>query len=79
MGHRVGKNPEPKGKRATGETRRWHVLVQDDSCHWYVIPADKVGEWEAWDKFEDGVVPAWAEAVGGAPLRVRFREWEMPL
>ena len=62
-------------RRATGETTQWHILVQDDSCHWYVIPAEKEGEWNRLD-FEDGEpVPEWAEAVGGAPSLVRFREW----
>lgn len=55
-----------------GENGTWK-LVQDDSCHWYVIPAFKYGEWQQlMENTEDGDVPDWARALGGSPERMTF-------
>lgn len=58
-----------------------HCLVQDNDSHWYVIPVERLGEWESWleigylDEFGDprwDWEPAWADRVGGSPSLVRF-------
>lgn len=70
-----------------------HILVQDDSSHWYVIPADKEDEWfeyrdavtDYWDSnpvdpddlYEEPICPDWAVAVGGAPSLVKFGNYEI--
>jgi hypothetical protein len=51
------------------------ILTQDDSGHWYVIPADKSAEFDAWVETDgqDGYdPPVWAVEVNGAYSRVRF-------
>jgi hypothetical protein len=30
------------------ENRTKYILGQDNSCHWYLLPADKKEEWEEW-------------------------------
>lgn len=52
---------------------RYFILVQDDSCHWYIIPAKEAINWDEWvDNEEDWDVPGYAVAVGGSPSRVMF-------
>lgn len=54
------------------------VLVQDEDCHWFVIPAARADEWDGWcqDVAEDMTcsleLPCWAERVNGAASRVEF-------
>jgi len=57
-----------------------HILIQDNDCHWYVIPDDKRQEWFAWCEsenygYED--LPSWANEVGGSPCLVKFKEWRI--
>lgn len=57
-----------------------YMLVQDDDAHWYVIPVDKEKDWEAWigtEDYENGVVPKFAEAVGGSYRLVRFTNYKI--
>jgi len=57
-----------------------YVLVQDQSCHWYVIPTDKKAEWFQWcesDESEDGISPDWAYGFGGGPESVTFTNPEV--
>lgn len=59
---------------------RW-MLVTDQSCHWYVIPADKIGAWNEWCSIDEDDerswdAPDWAVGVGGSPSLVTF---ESPL
>jgi hypothetical protein len=59
-------------------------LVQDESCHWYVIPADRAADWLKWEenaeeKDADGfprgwTVPEFAIPIGGHPSNVTFNE-----
>lgn len=64
------------------------VLIQDEDCHWYVIPADKqeaaskyfeaVGRYWQPDKPKGARLPKepeWLVAVGGAPSLVEFTGW----
>ena len=58
----------------------WYRLAQDNSSHWYVIPASREIDWEAFcDIPEDDErgwdVPSWAIAVGGSYAQVTFRDW----
>ncbi len=48
------------------------VLVQDDDCHWYLIPANRRGRWEIWVGSGNEVVPEWATRVNGPPDLVEF-------
>jgi len=53
-------------------------VVQDESCHWYIIPENKKDEWDEWavsDDAMDGVVPDWAEE---ANMHVSFLTFKDP-
>lgn len=53
-------------------------LEQDDTCHWYIIPWSKRGEWQDFlgnvdshgSQFDD--VPPWAERINTGPSSVSF-------
>lgn len=63
-------------KQARG--KGFAVLVQDESCHWYIIPEEKQGEWSTWAENEDDWdVPNYAFSVGGGPERCKFRDFEL--
>lgn len=52
-----------------------YVLWQDNDAHWYVCPAEKVLEADAWLNTEDaqsGVVPDYLQQIGGSPRLVSF-------
>lgn len=54
-----------------------YTLVNNESGDWYVIPVDRVDEWEQWLYPEDGEigdVPDWAEYVQD-PSGVVFSKW----
>jgi hypothetical protein len=65
------------------------VLTQDDDCHWYVIPADKIEEagsyfaavtkyWEQGNGTgKEPKRPKWLQEVGGSPSLVRFKEFRI--
>lgn len=49
--------------------KKTFCLTQDDDCHWYVIPSDKIDEWNNWigsEDYENGIVPEYAKSVDGA-------------
>lgn len=50
------------------------ILVQDDDCHWYVIPHKNLEEWSLWARDECLTLPDWAASVGGNPSLVIFKE-----
>ena len=58
----------------------YYILVQDDSCHWYII-ADKYEEdWDAWlglDEIELGCVPDYAVPINGSLRRVKILEYRI--
>jgi hypothetical protein len=64
---------------------RWTSLFfmsRDSSSHWYIVPAAKRAEWDAWcDMDEDDerawVVPEYAERLNGSPELVEFRRAEL--
>lgn len=49
------------------------LLVQDNDCHWYIIPEDKKNEFDSWveiicsgDMDDEGYIqPEWAKPVDG--------------
>jgi hypothetical protein len=54
-----------------------YMLVQDQSSHWYLIPADRRPEWDAWSELDEDDEAAWdapefAVPVNGNPSRVVF-------
>lgn len=56
-----------------------YFVDQDESCHWYVIPALRRAAWEAFlDIPEDDElswnVPAWAIMIDGASS-IEFENW----
>lgn len=56
----------------------WYILVSDESGHDYVIPQDKLDNWEAWvdldsDDPESWDAPDYAERVEG---NFRFRQYK---
>lgn len=53
-------------------------LVEDTDCHWYVIPAERVSEWNRFAAFsddEDSDAPDWARRVPGSPSLVTFNDY----
>jgi hypothetical protein len=61
----------PKEKR--------YFLSQDGSSHWYIIPLNKMQEWDEWvnideDDPEGWKVPDYAQVVGGSPCLVTFTD-----
>ena len=56
-------------------------LIQDDSCHWYVIMVTQVDEFRRWNK----MMVNWEEWNGhdfeqnriNGPHKLTFREWEL--
>lgn len=52
-----------------------YVLVSDDDGHWYVIPAGRENEFDVAIMGNSPQTPEWAEAVGGAPTRVKFQNY----
>ena len=56
-----------------------YMLIQDNDCHWYVIPADKFAEFDKWLADLDSYtpLPGWAKSVGGAPSLVTFENYEI--
>jgi hypothetical protein len=55
----------------------YYILVQDDSCHWYVIPSDREDDWNKFIEKEDdlGEIPDYAQSVGGSPSLIKFAEY----
>lgn len=52
-------------------------LVQDNDCHWYLIPADKGEEWDEWCDIPDDDERSWdapdfAQGLNGSPSAVTF-------
>ncbi len=57
-----------------------YILVQDDDCHWYVIPANKENQWSNWLKGADADnwdLPDFAERIGGCYTLVKFKEYRI--
>jgi len=59
-----------------------HILVQDNDCHWFVIPDAQRKDWDEWcsidsDDPKSWNVPDYAKEVGGSPSRVKFTGYEM--
>lgn len=52
-------------------------LIADYDENWYVIPADREGEFFVWVEDEEGdkSLPGWMESVDG-PEGIVFDEWE---
>lgn len=58
----------------------WHKLVSDNSGHDYVIPSEKLNEWDVFMQIPDDDerswdVPDWAHRIDG---RFEFGEWREP-
>lgn len=54
-----------------------YVLIQDNDCHWYVVPFDMLPDWLTWLDIPDDDERAWsspefAHAVGGCTSLVTF-------
>jgi hypothetical protein len=54
-----------------------YFLDRDNDGHWYLVPADKRDEWDAWtdldpDDEASWDVPEWAMSLGYAPSLVTF-------
>jgi hypothetical protein len=54
-----------------------YILVQDNDCHWFVIPAKKERLWSEWvavdsEDERSWTPPGFAVEVGGSPSRVKF-------
>lgn len=54
------------------------LLIQDDSCHWYIIPARREHDFRKWldldEEDEDSwIVPKYAQELGGRPSLVKFQ------
>lgn len=54
-------------------------LSQDQSCHWYLVPAEHREEWNAWCDIPESderswEVPDFAKALGGSPELITFTD-----
>jgi hypothetical protein len=59
-----------------------YCLVQDDDCHWYVIPVDRQKEFSDWlyrmhRLCVDERLPSYADMVGGSPSLVEFQNYDI--
>jgi len=52
---------------------RINMLVQDNDCHWYVIPVGMEEDFNKWLETEDPE-PTWCNRVDN-PHRVHFEDW----
>lgn len=55
------------------------VLLQDGDCHWYLVPVDRMTEFQSWAELPSEDERAWetpeyAECVGGSPSLVTFAD-----
>lgn len=53
------------------------VLRQDQSSHWYVVPFERVEEWERWTELDEDSeaawdAPEWATELGCSPQTLVF-------
>lgn len=49
-------------------------MVQDQACHWYIIPIDKDREFDDWSMLDSDEVPDYALEIDG-PHRIAFHHW----
>jgi hypothetical protein len=56
-----------------------YFMAQDESCHWYVVRADKYKEWVAWTEpdyafsdFDPDGYTEFAYRIGGWPGMIHF-------
>jgi len=55
-----------------------YTLACNQDCHWYVIPASRVHDFELWwEEDEDREPPDWADRVEGDPGLVTFENYEI--
>lgn len=52
---------------------------QDNSCHWYLVPAEKRAEWDAWTALDEDdengwVEPEWVVKIDGHPCSYTFEK-----
>lgn len=52
-------------------------LDQDQSSHWYIVPAAKRTEWDAWRDLPDDdeaswEAPIWSRRLDGSPTNITF-------
>lgn len=55
-----------------------YILIQDQDCHWYVIPKMEKEHWNEWlesEEYNDGIVPDYATEVNGCPSQVVFPDF----
>lgn len=56
------------------------TLIQDNDCHWFIIPAEKKQEFNVWLESVDaelGISPEWAFHFGSGPEQVTFTNPEI--
>jgi hypothetical protein len=57
-----------------------YILIQDNDCHWYVIPYLKMAEWSEWvsaSEDDHWIIPDWAVLVNGNPSLILFKEFRI--
>ena len=59
-----------------------YILIQDDDCHWYVIPADREKDFSKWcDSISNDAdtwdTPKYAKEVGGSYTLVKFKQYRI--
>lgn len=57
-----------------------YFLDQDNDGHWYIIPLNKINEWNNWfnsEDYDNGIVPDYVEEVGGCPSNVIFKNYKV--
>ncbi len=66
------------GEAMSNEARRF-FFDQDNDSHWYLVPADRRAEWDAWRAIPDGDERGWeppefAERMDGGPEFYTFAD-----
>jgi len=56
-------------------------LDRDNSSHWYIVPADRRAEWNAWrnipeDDDRGWIVPDWVIPLNTHPNQVTFESFD---
>ena len=57
-----------------------YIIVKDNDGHAYVIPFKRKLTWYAWfetQDYEDGIVPEFAEEIGGNISSVQFNNYKI--
>lgn len=81
MGYEVSEDAIREVSQLAARDAESFCLVQDNDCHWYVIPADRREAFDDWVRCQELGKPMETDLeptpVNGSPCRVKFKQWEI--